>query len=57
MATPQIETGKNEALAAAFSSKTLYLLILAYLPDGPPKIYSILLENILSLDLSSFMHS
>lgn len=52
-----VETGKNEALAAAFSSKTLYLLILAYLPDGPPKIYSILLENILSLDLSSFMYS
>lgn len=52
-----VETGENEALAAAFSRKTLYLLILASLPDGPPKIYSILLEHILSLDLSSFMYS
>jgi hypothetical protein len=52
-----VETGKNEALAAAFGSKTLYLFILAYLSDGLPKIYSILLEHILSLDLSSFMHS
>ena len=52
-----VETGENGALAAAFSSKTSYLLILAYLPDGPPKIYSILLKHILSINLSSFMYS
>jgi hypothetical protein len=65
-----VETGKNEALAAAFpflsfpflsfplaARLCICLFSRAYLSDGLPKIYSILLEHILSLDLSSFMHS